>query len=96
MRNYQTAAIYNSNPNFHLISRVCLPPRITCGTYNVTFSLFITDPFSNHTDSLSSAPGGYSGDSKQSGNHVSTQGKSFQKRLNHLISSLMSDEKSAL
>ena len=63
-----------------MISRVFLPPLITCGTYNVIFSLFITGPFSDHTDSLSSAPGGYSGNSVQSGNHLSTLRKILPKK----------------
>ena len=71
-RNYWTAAIYSSNPAFHLIWWVCLPHLITRGIYNVIFSLFITDSFSDQSDSSTSAPGGYSGDNEQSGNHVST------------------------
>ena len=39
--------------------------------YMFFFSLFITDSFSDQSDSSTSAPGGYSGDNEQSGNHVS-------------------------
>ena len=36
------------------------------------FHCFITDHFFDQSDSSKSAPGGYSGDNEQSGNHVST------------------------
>ena len=91
-----TVAIYDSNHTFHLISRVCVPPLITCGTYNVTFSLFITGPFSDHIESLSSVPGGYSGNSVQSGNHLSTLRKILPKKAETFNLSLISDEKNDL
>ena len=51
---------------------VYLFPLITRGIFICFFfSLFITDSFSDQSDSSTSAPGGYSGDNEQSGNHVS-------------------------
>ena len=78
LRNYRTAAIYNSNPVFHLISSL-LPHLITRGIYNVSFSLLIADSCSDQGDSSTSAPGGYSGDNEESGNHVSALRKILPK-----------------
>ena len=68
-----------SNPAFHLIWWVYLFPLITRGIFIFFFSLFITDSFSDQSDSSTSAPGGYSGDNEQSGNHVSTLWKILPK-----------------